>query len=187
MTALYELYYLPTTDNCPGYGGFRFFNSMNKINAVEQAIFVNATFSCPGKVTAWRYIRLTPTEETFFFLQVWRLIGPREVVRIGSTHIETPANFTAGRVEVLHNLEDSEQIVIQPGDFIGVFAPEGTSKVPIASRRFGTANQSETYAFDITNGVLPTTLDLADHSSYDDNAAANIQAVTGLFVGLITT
>ena len=154
---------------------------MNRINTVEQSIQVNATFSCPGKVTAWRYIRLTPTEETFFFLQVWRFVGPREAVRVGSTLIETPAISTTGNSEVLFSLEASEQIMVQPGDFIGVFAPEGTHKVPIASRRFDTVFYSEVYAFDITNGVLPTTLDLDNNFGFDDNIGVNIQAVTGSF------
>ena len=160
---------------------------MNRINSEEeQSVLVNATFSCPGKVTAWRYIRLTPTEETFFFLQVWRFVGPREVMRIGSTLIETPAILTVESTEVLYNLETSEQITVQPGDFIGVFSPEGSLKLPISSKRFGAVFHSEVYAFDVTNGVLPTTLDLNDNLVYDDNVGVNIQAITGLLISTIT-
>ncbi len=168
-------------DGCPEYAGFKFFNSLNTISSnTLQNLLVNATFKCPGVVRAWRYIFLTPTTEVQFNLQVWRLEGSY-ATRVGSTQITVAAVDTDGVEEVTIYLEEEERILVQPGDFLGVYAPLGASSVPIAANRFSTdkINGSEAYSFQVSSGIEPTVLNLQESDGIADNVAANLQGITG--------
>lgn len=167
------------TEVCTGSAGF-IFDGRRQIGVLQQTLQVNATFPCSGVVRAWRYILLTPTTETFFFLQVWRFINANEVVRIGSTRINVLSNLTYGNVEVIHRLEKEEQIHVKEGDFIGAFAPFGSRNVPIASKPFGILEfATELYSFAVVNRVLPSLLDLTTSDGYARNTAGSYQAITG--------
>ena len=149
-------------------------------------VLVNLTFACPGTLHAWRYTLLTPRESTFFYLQVWRFVGAAdsgEMVRVGSSRIDVAASSSpAEGTDTIHYLDTSEQFPVEVGDFLGVFTLLGSQDVPIPSRRFSDLPgqfRTEAHVFQVTNGVLPTSLTLSEGIGYEDNVGVNLHGVTG--------
>ncbi|CAG5125029.1 unnamed protein product, partial [Candidula unifasciata] len=77
------------------------------------SLLINNAFPCDGAVVAWEYYRVIP--QGIAFVGIWRQLGDSEFVLLSKKYVqlETP-------------------ILVQRGDFIGVFYPETTPNNVIA-------------------------------------------------------
>lgn len=103
------------------------------------------------------------------------------MVRVGSTRIGVSANSFDGNVDIIHYLDENEQIPVQPGDFLAILVPQGLANLPIGTRRFQDENQlgSEAYFFSVSDGALLVKLNLSERDVYHSNSFGNFQAITG--------
>ena len=149
---------------------------------VEENLLVNASFSCSGKIRAWKYGLVTPSVEHSLVFQVWRFISSGTVTLVGSNLVQVPRDDTTGIHRVLYQVPLDEQIHVEPGDFIGIYIPLCPSLAPLASRGFAqvpTSPFTEIYFYSIVNGVEPGLLQLSERDSVVRTAQVGLQAVLG--------
>ena len=172
---------VPFTAPCSDETSYRFLDSRTRTRGFELSLAVNITFACSGAVRAWKYQLITPTNATSFHLQVWRFIGGTIIERVGSSliHVEEDLTTVGGRT-VYWMLDAEDQIPVEPGYFIALYAEQTSEFVPFASRGYNTLEQdfqSEIYTYSTNTNLVQ--VDLRVRDIYRINSVANVGAITG--------
>lgn len=116
---------------CSSSVGFEPFQATGRLptSQAQQHIVVNKTFSCYGRVTAWKMRVSNPDSDKWILMQVWRRVGEYfQQVGKNRINITNTSSFT----DVVFHVDESEQILYHPGDFIGVFSVNGARALPYA-------------------------------------------------------
>ena len=72
--------------------------------------------------------------------------------------IDATQTNTSGFTDVVYHVDESEQILHRPGDFIGVFIVDGTRALPYAINRFkSNPPASAMYSYQLINSDYPPT------------------------------
>ncbi|KAK3104524.1 hypothetical protein FSP39_004009 [Pinctada imbricata] len=100
-------------------------------------LLINNMFPCRGYVIAWHYYRIVPRYTGY--VGVWRQVDDYKFILVGKTELPVDRE---GNLTVFAN----PPILVEKGDFIGIFYPRDAEEGVIAS------------AIDTTPGILPREL-----------------------------
>ena len=109
--------------------------------------------------------------------------------QVGANRINITQSNTSGFTDMIYNVEESEQIVFRPGDFIGVFIVNGARTLPYATNLL-TSNPLSSFVYSyrlIQSDNAPTRLAVNTiFMAIIPGVIANVAALTGQFYTLIT-
>ena len=167
---------------CSRSVGFEPFQATGELQftQAQQNLILNKTFSCYGRVTGWKLRVRNPATNGWMLMQVWRQVG-EYFQRVGMNQIDVTPTNTSGFTDVVYSMDESEQILFRPGDFIGVFIVDGTSALPYAINRFkSNPPASVMYSYKLINSDYPPTqLAVTSVTRVFLRAIANVAALTG--------
>ena len=170
---------------CSSSVGFEPFQATGRLptSQAQQHIVVNKTFSCYGRVTAWKMRVSNPDSDKWTLLQVWRRVG-EYFQQVGTNHINITQTNTSSFTDVVYHVNESEQILYRPGDFIGVFSVNGARALPYAIDLFS-PNPLSSFVYSyrlIQSDYSPTQLAVNSIAmGIIPGVLANVAALTGQF------
>ena len=173
---------------CSSSVGFEPFQATGKLpnSQAQQHLVVNKTFSCYGRVTDWKMRICNPASDGWILMQVWRRVG-EYFQQVGANRINITQSNPSGFTDMIYNVEESEQIVFRPGDFIGVFIVNGARALPYATNLL-TSNPLSSFVYSyrlIQSDNAPTRLAVNTiFMAIIPGVIANVAALTGQFLHL---
>ena len=140
-------------------------------------ILTDKVFNCTGKVYGWKWRQDDIGNSTAFKLQVWRRMTSQFHL-IGSTliHPTEPVISSQGYEDRITYLSDSNEILIQPGDFLGIDSMDRFSNIAVLANEVTSEDldSSKAYAYKRPIGSV---LDISNSKRYFDYAAGNFAAL----------
>lgn len=144
-----------------------------------QIILLDKAFSCFERVVAWSFRLSSPRIDAWFLLQVWRPFNDHFLL-VNSTNITTSESNET--IDPVTQYELDEDIIVNAGDIIGVFAPMGSVGFPIAGARVPLQNASADASSALVYNRFtepPTKIFASDAGLLVPALVINLAAITG--------